>query len=890
MIKNERKQLEVINSAWDDSQFINVIFTDKVIKLKEMISKEFKIDPILQTLYFSKKIMENDKEIQYYISESVVNPLIILRLKQDKEEIVKISIKFLNSLKTLELPSLSWNTEILEIKKIIEKQEGIPNTKQILLYSGDTMLDDRPIFLYTKQKESKFYLLSDDDFDEIKKKYNKPSFLDKTFQKGKIISKGAYGKVYELLLKPGCEQVKAKYYEGYNKFALKIINDDKDSVYMIGLLYGLIHLKKLNYPNIMKIFQVYFDEDGICIMMERLDETLDSFLKVRLQCNALLKVEEIIHIFTQICQGLLYLFKEKMVHMDLKTSNIMRDDNNIWKLIDYDTPVSGLIDQMIGTYQYMSPEYRDFEYDVNQSEELSLEFKMENDVWSLGVILYYMIYLEYPYFSQKKQKNNVNDSIYPIDPDKLFYKGFYISDKGKDLLMSIFQKPQKRIKLKEIMCHAFLNEIHQLNEVNCISKIPMIIRDNPMNLNSVLPTPFSKFNILWHDPNVFNEENKRYLDKYGKLFGITPFTDINQSQEFLSNAEDKWFVITSGTNCKKLIPLIHKNPSLIAIVIFCKTPDYFKELPSKYKKIIKIIHSSFETVLMNIQYYFNYYLCTYIFSSIDSNQCYVLTKMIRKQNEIPSRRDTLDDNNEENNENITVSYDLSTKFSIIINSVLKIKKITNSYDFTKIKEELFELSTFEEIKNMITARLDSKENSFQSIIFLYTCNPIYSSFNACLINDNYEKITEMLTYLFLSVLDKDNVKDKVISPGQVLYKGNKKNKSSDYRNNHTMFWETFSSTTESLNEAENNTNVNNDGTIFEIRLSKNLPHPHLKLLNGWNSFPKVKEVLLWPNFAFHTIAIRKEKWYEYIVLQQDEEYCILQPNLDNLRIWWGNIY
>ena len=621
--------------------------------------------------------------------------------------------------------------------------------------------------------------------------------------------------------------------------------------------------------------------------MERLDETLDSFLKVRLQCNALLKVEEIIHIFTQICQGLLYLFKEKMVHMDLKTSNIMRDDNNIWKLIDYDTPVSGLIDQMIGTYQYMSPEYRDFEYDVNQSEELSLEFKMENDVWSLGVILYYMIYLEYPYFSQKKQKNNVNDSIYPIDPDKLFYKGFYISDKGKDLLMSIFQKPQKRIKLKEIMCHAFLNEIHQLNEVNCISKIPMIIRDNPMNLNSVLPTPFSKFNILWHDPNVFNEENKRYLDKYGKLFGITPFTDINQSQEFLSNAEDKWFVITSGTNCKKLIPLIHKNPSLIAIVIFCKTPDYFKELPSKYKKIIKIIHSSFETVLMNIQYYFNYYLCTYIFSSIDSNQCYVLTKMIRKQNEIPSRRDTLDDNNEENNENITVSYDLSTKFSIIINSVLKIKKITNSYDFTKIKEELFELSTFEEIKNMITARLDSKENSFQSIIFLYTCNPIYSSFNACLINDNYEKITEMLTYLFLSVLDKDNVKDKVISPGQVLYKGNKKNKSSDYRNNHTMFWETFSSTTESLNEAENNTNVNNDGTIFEIRLSKNLPHPHLKLLNGWNSFPKVKEVLLWPNFAFHTIAIRKEKWYEYIVLQQDEEYCILQPNLDNLRIWWG---
>ena len=890
---------------WEEPELFKIPLDENVITLKKKIENKMKIDIIYQTLIFSKKIMEDDKKLEFYIDENVVNPFILLKLKGYREEIVKINIKYLHSsIITIDLPYLSLNTQILEIKEIIEKMQKLPQKKLILLYSGETLVDFRPVFYYTKQKKPRFYMISDfDDLNKIKEKHKKPDFFDDSFIIGKCLSSGTFGKAYKLELKEGYDQEKIKdYIEGCDNFALKIINDDKDDVYMIGLLYGVIHLKELHHPNIMRIFDLYFEKDvdgmyQIMIIMEGLEETLDSYLKKKF--NISLNIEEIIKIFTHICQGLLYLFSKKMVHMDLKPANIMRDSKNVWKLIDYDTPVSGLIDQLIGTNNYNSPEYRDFEYTDEEDEELSLEFKMEKDVWSLGVILYYMIYLDIPYFIKKKE-------IYPINADELFLKGFDISDKAKDLLISIFQRPEKRIKLKDIINHPFLNELEILKEVDYVSKMPMnkLVNSEQNKAEITLTKPFSRVHTIWHDPNVLNNENKEYLDKYREKFDIHPFADFNETDEFLRNyqGEDQWFVITSGKNCKNLLEKIHQNSSIIGIIIFCLHPEWFKDLPPKYKKIIKITDYSFGLVLQNIRLYLNYYLSNYIFSSIDSNHCYDFSKNIKKPMEIKGNMITVKENNDKNSDNIKVSHDLSLKFSIIMNSVFKMTTITTAYDFKNINEELKELKDLKGLKGLapeeikeIDDRLCIKEmkekdkiTQFQSVMSLFTCNQINKFFNNYLLNDNYDKIINTLTYMFLSVLDKDITNNKVVAQGQFLYRVTKKKQSCEYRNNHTMFWKTFSTTTESLSEAKKYLNNNKDGTIFEIRLAKDLPHPHLKLDNGWSAFPKEKIVLLWPYFAFHTIGIRKEDGYEYVVLQQDEQYCILQSNLDSLKKWWKN--
>lgn len=239
----------------------------------------------------------------------------------------------------------------------------------------------------------------------------------------------------------------------------------------------------------------------------------------------LLEIEHILKIFQDICQGMLYLLSKNHVHGDLKTANIMTNHKNDWKLIDYDYPVSGLIGNfIIGTKSYISPEYKKYFKDKNPPE-LTLKDKLENDVWSLGVILYRMIYLDFPYFSKQK----IID--YPIDPEILFLKGFNIQENAKDLLLRIFTDPSNRISLKEIMNHKFLKEIPivQLEDKPLLElKKKSDIQNIPLS-----EKPFSSLKIVWFDPNIQNEENTVYLVKYSEKFHLEAFKDCQDAIKFL---------------------------------------------------------------------------------------------------------------------------------------------------------------------------------------------------------------------------------------------------------------------------------------------------------------------------------------------------------------------
>jgi len=54
---------------------------------------------------------------------------------------------------------------------------------------------------------------------------------------------------------------------------------------------------------------------------------------------------------------------------------------------------------------------------------------------------------------------------------------------------------------------------------------------------------------------------------------------------FLKKSDEHWFLVTSGKNGKILVPLIHEEPAIIGIVIFCEHPEYHKEWSSKFKKV-----------------------------------------------------------------------------------------------------------------------------------------------------------------------------------------------------------------------------------------------------------------------------------------------------------------
>ena len=99
-------------------------------------------------------------------------------------------------------------------------------------------------------------------------------------------------------------------------------------------------------------------------------------------------LKEIKKIIKQILNGILYLENLGIIHQDLKLENIMikEDNNNLnVKIIDFGLSIILLKNEFscgtVGTPNYMAPEI------INGDE-----YNYKIDIWSLGVILYFMRY------------------------------------------------------------------------------------------------------------------------------------------------------------------------------------------------------------------------------------------------------------------------------------------------------------------------------------------------------------------------------------------------------------------------------------------------------------------------------------------------------------------
>ena len=263
-----------------------------------------------------------------------------------------------------------------------------------------------------------------------------------------IIGKGGFGIVYKALDLNTGENVAIK----------QIIFEDEEE--KSSIINEINLMKSIGSYNSIKLIDNFKDDKIYYIIMELCDDNLHNYVKK----NGKLKIEVIQKILIQLNDVLRFMKQKNINHRDIKPQNILIKYTNkndfIIKLTDF-----GLGKQLnsksyftsdVGTDIFKAPEVHTNNYDYKA------------DLYSIGIVLYYLYFGEYPI---KEIKNN------------------YDNNEIKNLINNLIEKDcNKRLDWNNYINHPFIinyfikhlnlkllnDDKYELSEIYLTSKIKYI--------------------------------------------------------------------------------------------------------------------------------------------------------------------------------------------------------------------------------------------------------------------------------------------------------------------------------------------------------------------------------------------------------------------------------
>ena len=337
-------------------------------------------------------------------------------------------------------------------KKEEKNHRGMHNLSGVFIKKGEDLEYDGKKYLsivIVYKSEKSYYFDNEDDFNIWFEKLNaavqNKSLFDKYEVKQKI-GKGKFG-----LVKFGINK------ETKQQVAIKIMakkNMDKSDLELAKVEIDILKIGQ--HPNIIKLYDIYENENYIYIIMEYCSggDLLSYFEHYEYELKET-KVCEIIH---KLSMAIYYLHSYGIVHRDLKPENILMTDltpEADIRLLDFGlSKIVGNEEKCTepyGTLSFVAPE-------VLQGKP----YDKSVDLWSIGIITFLLLCGYLPFDDKHSEREIARQTIQdPVPFESKIWNKY--SSEAKNFVEGLLQKkPEKRLSIKEVLEHPWIKKMDKV--------------------------------------------------------------------------------------------------------------------------------------------------------------------------------------------------------------------------------------------------------------------------------------------------------------------------------------------------------------------------------------------------------------------------------------------
>ncbi|HKL12707.1 MAG TPA: protein kinase, partial [Halanaerobiales bacterium] len=175
------------------------------------------------------------------------------------------------------------------------------------------------------------------------------------------------------------------------KVAIKMLRPEfvSDEDFINKFRHEAKAVARITHPNVVSIYDIVESENSLYLVMEYIE---GKDLKSLIQKRGKLSVVEALDIANQVTAGVEVAHENNIIHCDIKPHNILITDNNQVKVTDFGiaravtSSTMTITDTIMGSAHYFSPE-----------QAQGKEINTYSDIYSIGVVLYEMLYGKVPF-------------------------------------------------------------------------------------------------------------------------------------------------------------------------------------------------------------------------------------------------------------------------------------------------------------------------------------------------------------------------------------------------------------------------------------------------------------------------------------------------------------